>query len=156
MRRSFLEQWKRRKGEKTEHRERRCCNWEVTPATSPGNCLSLSYGFVFFLRFYLFIHERHRERGRDTGRGRSRLHAGSLMWDSVPGLGSHPEPKAEAEPLSHPGIPGHCYSNDCLSTSLSAIRREKSHSNSKYQTVQDTKLLMITGDWSNEGLLYKG
>ena len=26
------------------------------------------------------------ERGRDTGRGRSRLHAGSLMWDSIPGL----------------------------------------------------------------------
>ena len=31
----------------------------------------------FFKRFYLFFHERHRERGKDTGRGRSRLHAGS-------------------------------------------------------------------------------
>ena len=40
----------------------------------------------FFLRFYLFIHERHQERGRDTGRGRSRLHAGSPMWDSIPEL----------------------------------------------------------------------
>ena len=29
--------------------------------------------------FYLFIHERHRERGRDIGRERSRLLAGSLM-----------------------------------------------------------------------------
>ena len=29
---------------------------------------------------------RDRERGRDTGRGRSRLHAGSLMWDSNLGL----------------------------------------------------------------------
>ena len=27
-----------------------------------------------------------RERGRDTGRERSRLHAGSLTWDSIPGL----------------------------------------------------------------------
>ena len=27
-----------------------------------------------------------RERGRDAGRGRSRLHAGSLTWDSIPGL----------------------------------------------------------------------
>ena len=41
----------------------------------------------YFLRFYLFIHERPRERGRNTGRGRSRLYAGSLMcgtrsWDS--------------------------------------------------------------------------
>ena len=38
-----------------------------------------------FLRFYLFIYERHRERGRDIGRGRSRLHAGSPMRDSIPG-----------------------------------------------------------------------
>lgn len=43
----------------------------------------------FFLkRFYLFIHGE-RERSRDTGRGRSRLHAGSLMWDSIPGLQHH-------------------------------------------------------------------
>ena len=42
----------------------------------------------FYLKkiFYLFIHKRHRERGRDTGRGRSRLHAGSLIWDSIPSL----------------------------------------------------------------------
>ena len=44
-----------------------------------------------FLRFiYLLIHEniqrRERERGRDTGRGRSRLHAGNLTWDSILGL----------------------------------------------------------------------
>ena len=26
------------------------------------------------------------ERGRDTGRGRSRLHAGSPTWDSIPYL----------------------------------------------------------------------
>ena len=37
--------------------------------------------FYFLKRFYLFIHERHTDRGRDTGRGRSRLHVGSLMWD---------------------------------------------------------------------------
>ncbi|CAD7689929.1 unnamed protein product [Nyctereutes procyonoides] len=37
--------------------------------------------YLFFLIFYLFIHERHREKetGRDIGRGRSRLHAGSPM-----------------------------------------------------------------------------
>ena len=42
----------------------------------------------FFLRFYLFIHERPKERGRDTGRGRGRLHAGSPMQDSLqdPGI----------------------------------------------------------------------
>ena len=48
-----------------------------------------------FLKIYLFFHERHRERGRDTGRGRSRL----LV--RIPILGSHPEPKADAQPLSH-------------------------------------------------------
>ena len=47
-------------------------------------------GALFFLiKIYLFIHERHRERGRDTGRGRSRLPAGSPMWDSIPGLQDH-------------------------------------------------------------------
>ena len=29
---------------------------------------------------------RDTERGRDTGRRRSRLHAGSPTWDSIPGL----------------------------------------------------------------------
>ena len=46
----------------------------------------------FFLSFYLFIHEKHR--GRDTDRGRSRLHAGSTTWDSIPDLQDHAlEPK---------------------------------------------------------------
>ena len=42
------------------------------------NTLSL---LIFLKIFYLFIYARHRERGRDLGRGRSRLPAGSLMWD---------------------------------------------------------------------------
>ena len=33
--------------------------------------------------------DTHRERGRDPGRRRSRLHGGSLTWDSVPGLQDH-------------------------------------------------------------------
>ena len=45
--------------------------------------------FYFLKRFYLFIHERHRERGRDTGRGRSRLPVGSPMRDSIPGPKDH-------------------------------------------------------------------
>ena len=32
---------------------------------------------------------RDTERGRDIGRGRSRLHAGSLKWDLIPGLQYH-------------------------------------------------------------------
>ena len=41
----------------------------------------------FFLVFiYLFMIDTERERGRDTGGGRSRLYAGSPTWDSIPGL----------------------------------------------------------------------
>ena len=36
---------------------------------------------------------RDTERGRNIGRGRSRLSAGSLLWDLIPG--SHPELKAD-------------------------------------------------------------
>ena len=32
---------------------------------------------AFFLKIYLFFHERHRERGRDIGRGRKRLPLGA-------------------------------------------------------------------------------
>ena len=39
--------------------------------------------------FYLFTHERHTKRGRDTGRGRSRLHARSPTWDSILGPLDH-------------------------------------------------------------------
>ena len=44
-----------------------------------------------FLKDFLYLFMRHteRERSRDTGRGKSRLHAGSLMWDSIPGLQHH-------------------------------------------------------------------
>ena len=45
---------------------------------------------------------RDRERGRDTGRGRSRESDVGLD----PGTpGSHPGPKGGAQPLSHPGVP---------------------------------------------------
>ena len=57
----------------------------------------------FFLRFYLFIHLRHTERGRE----RSRLLAGNPVLDqeSIQDLESYPEPKADPQLLSHPGIP---------------------------------------------------
>ena len=49
---------------------------------------------------------RDTERGRATGRGRSRLLAGNPMWGPDPWTaGSGPEPKADAQPLSHPGVP---------------------------------------------------
>ena len=51
--------------------------------------LSYTQDKNFFQRFYLFIHERHTERGRDTGRGRSRLPAENLMQGCIPGLRDH-------------------------------------------------------------------
>ena len=39
----------------------------------------------FLFKIFFIIHEKHRERGRDTGRGRSRLPVGNLMWDSILG-----------------------------------------------------------------------
>ena len=36
------------------------------------------------------MRDTERERGEaDIGRGRSRLHVSSLMWDSIPGLWDH-------------------------------------------------------------------
>ena len=61
-----------------------------------------------FLKKILFIYswETHIEKGRDTGRGRSRLPAKSQMRDSIPGP-RNLKLKADAQPLSHPGIPKH-------------------------------------------------
>ena len=48
------------------------------------------YIYNFFKDFiYLFIHEKHRERGRDIGRGRSRLPTESLIWDWMQGPQVH-------------------------------------------------------------------
>ena len=108
------EREREREGERQRHRQREkqapCREPDVglnprSPESRPGpkagtKLLShpgidpLMSSFYSFLRFYLFIHERHtererereREKGRDTGRGRSRLHAGIPMWDSIPGL----------------------------------------------------------------------
>ena len=38
---------------------------------------------------YLFMRDAERERLRDTGRGRSKLHTESLTWDSILGLQDH-------------------------------------------------------------------
>ena len=37
----------------------------------------------------MIVTHTEKERGRDTGRGRSRLHAGNLTWDSIPGPQDH-------------------------------------------------------------------
>ena len=51
---------------------------------------------------------RKRERGRDIGRGRSRLHAPGARCGIRSRVSriARPGPKAGAKPLCHPGIPG--------------------------------------------------
>ena len=69
------------------------------------SCFMGFFFFISFLRFYLFIHERHRERQRH----RQREKQVSCKEPDVgldPGiLGPRPEPKADAPPLSPPGTP---------------------------------------------------
>ena len=66
----------------------------------------------FFLRFYSSIHERHREREAETqaeGEAGSTQGAPSRTRSGTPG--SRPEPKADVQPLSHPGVPPSTESN---------------------------------------------
>ena len=62
---------------------------------------------LFFKRFYLFIHERDTERASQRLRQRKKQAA---CREPNAGLnprtlGSRPEPKTDAQPLSHPGAP---------------------------------------------------
>ena len=61
-----------------------CCKERGSQgALSAHMIASPALPFIFiFKRFYLFIHERHRKRGRERGR----LHARSPIGDSIPGL----------------------------------------------------------------------
>ena len=57
--------------------------------------------FFFFTRLYLFIHERQRHRQRERHAPCGEPDVGLDPRTS----GSCPEPKAEAQPLNHPGAP---------------------------------------------------
>ena len=76
---------------------------------SPKICVwSLFYHTELFKIFKrLFIHERHTEKSRDTGRGRSRLPTGNPMWDLTPELWDHAWAegrRSTAEPPRYPPI----------------------------------------------------
>ena len=53
----------------------------------------------------LFIHERHRERQRHRQREKQTPHREPDEGPDPRTPGSHPEPKADAQPRSHPGAP---------------------------------------------------
>ena len=72
--------------------------------TFPTNLDFFLISLVYFFLIYLCIHERYRKRGRDIGRGKGSYREPDAGLDART-LGSHPEPKADAQPLSHPGVP---------------------------------------------------
>ena len=60
--------------------------------------------FFFFLIFYLFIYEKHTERQRHRQREKQAPFRKPNVGLNPGTPGSHPEPKADAQPLSHPGV----------------------------------------------------
>ena len=89
-----------------------------------GNTFT-TFVFFFFLRFYLFIHERHREREAET---QAEGEAGSMQGARC---GTRPRvsritPWAEgsAKPLSHPGIPN-IFLKDFIYLFMRDTEREK-------------------------------
>ena len=61
----------------------------------------------FFLRFYLFIHERYRERQRERHREEKQAPYKEPYVRLDPGTPeSRLKPKADAQSLSHPGVSG--------------------------------------------------
>ena len=57
--------------------------------------------FCFLKIFFLFIHERHREEAEKEAGSLQGARCGTLSRTP----GSCPEPKADTQPLIHPGIP---------------------------------------------------
>ena len=78
---------------------------EKTHYTNKTSEILIVLFFSFVLRFHLFIHERHTERERLRQRENQGPH-GEPNVEVDPGTpGSRPEPKADTQPPSHPGVP---------------------------------------------------
>ena len=91
-------------------------NWELCNSSNwcrfGSKALNIYYGlklmeciYFIFLRFYLFIHERHRERQRHRQREKQATCGDPYVELDPRTLASRPEPKADAKPLNHPGDP---------------------------------------------------
>ena len=65
--------------------------YKYSPCWAAVNCVPTMREHSFFSPpKILFIYsERHTERGKDTGRGRSRVPAGNPVWDPIPGPWGH-------------------------------------------------------------------
>ena len=60
--------------------------------------------FFFFFQDFIYLFMRHTERGRDTGRGRSWLHAGSPTWHLI--LGPWDHDLSRRQMLNRQSLPG--------------------------------------------------
>ena len=61
--------------------------WKMS--TNHGTIVKTARVFCFVFKGFINLFMRDAERGTETGRGRSRLHAGSSMRDSIPDLQDH-------------------------------------------------------------------
>ena len=96
----------------TRSRDSRIASWAkgrrqtAEPPRPSLNMLYLNtYIYFFFKKRFIYLFMIERERGRDTGRGRSRLHAGSPMWDSILGLQDHAWTKGRCQTTEPPRDP---------------------------------------------------
>ena len=62
-----------------------CYLLKALPTKSRVDPVGQDLFFIYIFFIYLFMRDTERERGRDTGRGGSRLRAGSPIQDSIPG-----------------------------------------------------------------------
>ena len=56
---------------------------------SSTSLVEKSIEHAIFFKDFIYLFKRDKERGRDIGRGRSRLPVGSLMDDLIPGPRDH-------------------------------------------------------------------
>ena len=94
-----LLEWKIRRVIKKKNFKCLIFQWSLYSLCLPKMIYSMSSSSLdFSIRFYLFIHEKHTERGKDIGRGRSRLLTG--LDPRTPG--PRPEPKANKHSTTEP------------------------------------------------------
>ena len=74
---------------------------------SPFRCknIYIQFAFFFFLEILFIIHDRHGERGRDMGRGRSRLNGSRFALHGCPSLGAHFPLELSADSQGQPSRP---------------------------------------------------
>ena len=63
--------------------------------------------WTIFFRFFIysFMRDTEREKGAETGRGRTRLPTGSMIWDSIPNPRITPWAKDRCSTTEPPGVP---------------------------------------------------